>query len=368
MDIMEPEESLLFPTSSFNETNLTSTRIVNLIESNLQTPLATILLRTVSIFFAFVLIVTSNFVNLVVLPRTKCFGEVTRFLLRSLAMADLLIGVCMAFSVWPAITDNWPFGDVVCKIIGSSGSLLATASSLTLMCISVDRYLAVMKPLRYITIVTVKRARCAVTAVWLVCFIYIAFVDTATWPPLQNITYDPVLCNCIMKFFDGEVFPQALGAAAVCVALPSVVITFANVKLLMVSIHHAKRIDAIPGNRKDGRRIPTRELKAIRTTLVITGIYYIAWTPFLVTQIYTAVSSVAPADWLHYSSGYLVLSNSWWNVFIYSFMNKNFRKTLVDLFTRNCGHCKTSNEMQSHSSVASNCRVQFEDANSTQLS
>ncbi|XP_022088755.1 beta-2 adrenergic receptor-like [Acanthaster planci] len=342
---MEPQ--LLTPCLSAG-TNLTMEgELLPVLEFHTSASLATVILRTLSIVIAFLLIITSNFVNLIVLPRTNCFGEVTQFLLMSLAVEDFLIGVCLAFAIWPAVADFWPFGDAVCKIIGSLGTLLAAASSLTLMCISVDRFLAVTRPLRYVTIVTLKRARFVITAVWLVCFIFIAFVDTATWPPLQNIEYDTVLCNCIVKFFDDRVFPRALAAAAVCVVLPSIIITATNAKLLVVTIAHAKRIDALPRNHNfndGGRRISSREFKAVRTTLVITGIYYMAWAPFLATQIYLAFSSVAIADWLHFLSGYLVLSNSWWNVFIYSFMNKSFRKTLADFVAAKCACYQRSND------------------------
>ena len=318
------------------------------------TTTVTIILRTLSIIIAVSLVVVSNVINLVILPRVKCFGEVTKFLLRSLAVTDLMIGISLIVAICPAIIDYWPYGDALCKFIGSAGTLLATASSLTLMCISIDRYLAVTKPLRYISVVTLPRARFVVSIVWSTCVIFIATVVTATWPPFQNIHYDSILCNCIVKFFDGKVFPRALGAAAVCVLIPSVVISVTNSRLLMISIGHAKRIHALPGHRAGGQnhRISTKELKAVKTTLTITGIYYVAWTPFITTQIYQAISPTPVADWLHFLAGYLVICNSWWNVFIYCFMNRMFMEKLKELLNSKCKcHLNTMGSEDLHSAV-----------------
>lgn len=323
------------------EVNITSS--LDLQDDTLATPTPIIVLRTLSILLEFSLVVGSNVINLIILPRVNCFGEVTKFLLRSLAVTDLLIGIVVGFAVSPAIMDYWPYGDVFCKLIGSLGTFLSTTSSLTLMCISLDRYLAVTKPLRYIVIVTLSRARLVVLTVWIICIIFIVLVVSATWPPFQIITYDAVLCTCIVSFFDGKVLPQALTAAAVCVLVPSIVISFTNAKLLMISIGHAKRIHALPGHHQErggNQAMSVIELKAVKTTLTITGIYYIAWTPFLIAQLYRAFSSMPAAGWIQFVTGSLVISNSWWNVFIYSFMNKTFMEKFNEMFLLKCKRTK----------------------------
>ena len=331
------------------EINITN----SLDEQDDTTPIPITVLRTLSILLESSLVVGSNVINLIILPRVNCFGEVTVFLLRSLAVTDLMIGILVGFAVSPAILDYWPYGDGFCKFIGSLGTFLSTASSLTLMCISLDRYLAVTKPLRYISIVTVSRARFAVLTVWITCIIFIVLLGLATWPPFQIITYDAVLCTCIVSFFDGKVLTQALSAAAVCVLVPSIVISVTNARLLMISIGHAKRIHALPGRpRERGQHqgISLLEIKAVKTTLTITGIYFVVWTPFLIAQLYRAFSSAPAAEWIQFVTGSLVISNSWWNVFIYCFMNKTFKEKFNEVILWKCKCTKT--EVHSHKSSA----------------
>lgn len=80
-------------------------------------------------------------------------NEVINYYLLSLAVADLLCGLFVVpLSVYPAITGRWMFGDLMCRLVGYVEVTLWSVSVYTFMWISVDRYLAVRKPLRYETV------------------------------------------------------------------------------------------------------------------------------------------------------------------------------------------------------------------------
>lgn len=80
-------------------------------------------------------------------------NEVINYYLLSLAVADLLCGLFVVpLSVYPAITGRWMFGDLMCRLAGYVEVTLWSVSVYTFMWISVDRYLAVRKPLRYETV------------------------------------------------------------------------------------------------------------------------------------------------------------------------------------------------------------------------
>lgn len=84
--------------------------------------------------------------------------EVINYYLLSLAIADLLCGLLVVpFSVYPALTGEWMYGDIVCRFTGYLEVTLWAVSVYTFMWISVDRYLAVRKPLRYETVQTKTR-------------------------------------------------------------------------------------------------------------------------------------------------------------------------------------------------------------------
>lgn len=116
------------------------------------TQAALILVLGVAIIASNVLIIAS-FLNFRVGPT-----EVINYYLLSLAFADLLCGLLIVpLSVYPALTGQWVYGDVVCRFIGYLEVTLWSITVYTFMWISVDRYLAVRKPLRYETVQTKTR-------------------------------------------------------------------------------------------------------------------------------------------------------------------------------------------------------------------
>lgn len=84
--------------------------------------------------------------------------EVINYYLLSLGVADLLCGLLIVpLYVYPTFYGDWVYGDVLCRIVGYLEVTLWSISVYTFMWISVDRYLAVRKPLRYETIQTKTR-------------------------------------------------------------------------------------------------------------------------------------------------------------------------------------------------------------------
>ncbi|EDW84511.1 uncharacterized protein Dwil_GK13099 [Drosophila willistoni] len=90
------------------------------------------------------------------------------YLLVSLALSDL----CVALLVMPMallyeVLEKWNFGPLLCDIWVAFDVLCCTASILNLCAISVDRYLAITKPLEYGVKRTPRRMMLCVGIVWL---------------------------------------------------------------------------------------------------------------------------------------------------------------------------------------------------------
>lgn len=86
----------------------------------------------------------------------------------SLAVTDLLLGLLvLPLSATVELrSGKWPLGGALCNIYISLDVLLCTSSILTLLAISVDRYLAISAPLSYSRRVTPLRVTLAMIAIW----------------------------------------------------------------------------------------------------------------------------------------------------------------------------------------------------------
>lgn len=85
-----------------------------------------------------------------------------------LAVTDLLLGllVLILSATLELLSGHWPLGGILCNIYISLDVMLCTASILTLLAISVDRYLAISAPLCYPRRVTPPRVALAITTIW----------------------------------------------------------------------------------------------------------------------------------------------------------------------------------------------------------
>ena len=112
-------------------------------------------------------IIASNLVNLVVLGRCLHIPRVTRAFLWSLSFSDLLVGIiaCAPAAV-PAFTGRWPFGAAWCQVSGIAHGASVTISIWSMSMVGVDRYVAVVEPMRYRKIISIRKCYAIIGCLW----------------------------------------------------------------------------------------------------------------------------------------------------------------------------------------------------------
>lgn len=85
-----------------------------------------------------------------IVSSTPRMQTVTNFFIVNLAVGDLLMAVfCVPFTFMPMfILYYWPFGTVLCPVVNYSQAVSVFVSAYTLVAISIDRYMAIMWPLK----------------------------------------------------------------------------------------------------------------------------------------------------------------------------------------------------------------------------
>ncbi|XP_076372037.1 5-hydroxytryptamine receptor 1-like isoform X2 [Tachypleus tridentatus] len=97
----------------------------------------------------------------------KKLRQPSNFLLVSLAVSDLCVSLLvMPFALHYELTGSWTLGPEVCDMWVAFDVTSCTASILNLCMISVDRYLAITKPLTYGVRRTSRRIWLCIAAVW----------------------------------------------------------------------------------------------------------------------------------------------------------------------------------------------------------
>lgn len=125
------------------------------------------ILTIVGLSLVIICAVLGNILVIVSVAVNKRLRTVTNCFVVSLAFADLLVATTvMPFAIAAQVTKQWQFGRVLCDIYTSLDVMLCTASILNLCCISLDRYMAVTRPLMYATCRTTRLALFMVAGAW----------------------------------------------------------------------------------------------------------------------------------------------------------------------------------------------------------
>jgi len=92
----------------------------------------------------------------------------SNYLLISLAISDLCVAcVVMPFGLYQSINDKWQLGRLLCNVYVVSDVTSCTASILNLCVISIDRYLAITRPLTYCVKRTTRLMLILIAFVWI---------------------------------------------------------------------------------------------------------------------------------------------------------------------------------------------------------
>ncbi|XP_013779266.1 RYamide receptor-like [Limulus polyphemus] len=249
---------------------------------------------------------------------------VTNYFIVNLAVGDLLMAVlCIPFTfVVNLILHRWPFGTALCKIVTYAQAVSVFVSAYTMIAISVDRYIAIIKPLR--PRMTKFQAKLMIILVWLVALITPlptvvvsslvaarssdSFHCTEVWnPPEQRYYYGMALMT--LQYF-----------------LPLLVLIYTYARIAVVVW-----VKQTPGEAEDNRdqRLAASKRKMVKMMIMVVTVFTFCWLPF---NILIVVGDQDQSIWWYKHIQYvwfvchwLAMSHTSYNPIIYCWMNFKFR-------------------------------------------
>ena len=251
----------------------------------------------------------NTMVVLIILCRTRLHILPNWFVL-SLAVADFAVGL----TCFPTIFLCGKL--VLCESnLGYDIAVLAIYSSVTNLCaMTVDRYIAIIKPLRYVTWMTSRRAAFLVALAWII--------------PI-TLDFIPTLCarleKCNMQN-KGLIFSKMI----LLEILPSVILLSATVQIMLTARRHwwqTARLHAqLRFNQVNHRQ--RRDFSSVKVIITVVVVFLTCYCVELYSVIRFLVNSSIPTLEVVHVIVLLVLVNSAANPIAYALFKRDIRREL----------------------------------------
>lgn len=269
-----------------------------------------------------------NTLAIYVVLRYVKMKTVTNIYILNLALADELYILGIPFLGTNSVLSYWPYGDFFCKVCITADAMSQFASTYCLTVMSIDRYLAVVHPIRSAKWRKPKVAKFFSALVWVVSFLIVLPVTiysgvqedfktcNITWPEPQDLwSLAFILYTAILSFFGPLV--------VICLCYLLIVI---RVRSVSVRVGLTKR-------RRSERRV---------TLMVVTIVlvFILCWLPFFTTNIVNLIHIIPENNTtLYFFLVILTYVNSCANPFLYGFLS-NFRQSFEKVL---CFHKSNNN-------------------------
>ena len=282
-----------------------------------------------------ILVIGGNTLCLVVLKRHhNNFKTTTRLFLTSLTCADLLTGLLYIFPLFiVSLLDDaipWSVTRNICFATRVTFMLSSIISIMSLLCVNIDRYIAIEYPLRCEIIFTARRARIAIACIWTLSLMATV---AGYFALLKKSDYDSELCNAFYDLDTNTI--ETLVMSVLAGAMMPIAITIVIYARIIVIVNRHKKME----NKFGVGRLPASsprnrfaDSKALNTFLLVTAISCSTWIPVCVFTIYNYINhGVFTNSIIDLLVLTIALCTFWINILIYTCRDRSFRKGALEL-------------------------------------
>ena len=159
---------------------------------------------------------------------------VMNFFIVSLALSDILMAViCIPFTfIANLVINSWPFGNALCPIVSFLQVVTVFMSSFTLVAISIDRYAAIVHPLR--PKMTKHQACIVIAIIWVLSvLIPLPTAITSKVHQYQNDSRAPYFCEEVWENITAQSTYNAI-LLLVQYFIPLVLLVFTYGRIILV--------------------------------------------------------------------------------------------------------------------------------------
>ncbi|XP_031829539.1 tachykinin-like peptides receptor 99D isoform X2 [Nomia melanderi] len=292
------------------------------------------------LFAGIIIVATSgNLIVIWIVLAHKRMRTVTNYFLVNLSIADAMASTLnVTVNYIYMLNSHWPFGTLYCKICQFIAVLTICASVFTLMAISIDRYMAIVNPLK--PRMGKRATLCVATIIWIVGVILslpmLLFYTTFT----ENFANGEVRVICYSVFpnsddngpsYDEYLYNVIFMILTYFLPIGSMTFTYARIGLELwgsqsIGENTAGQLESI----RSKRRI-------VKMMIVVVVIFAVCWLPFhvyfIITSYLPEITNEPYIQEVYLGIYWLAMSNSMYNPIIYCWMNSRFRRGFALFFS-----------------------------------
>ncbi|XP_033736677.1 QRFP-like peptide receptor [Pecten maximus] len=297
-----------------------------------------------------VLGIVGNILVIFSVTRFQRLKTITNTFLVSLASADLLvIIVCVPTKFAAFFTFTWRLGEVMCKGVHYIQNVSAICSVTTLTAMSLERYYAIIHPVRAKYVCTVGRAQRLICILWVAAFVLACpIIIGREHLEVHGIHRKATWCKKNFQSVGISILYEVFMLMVILI-IPVIVMSFAYLNICkelwnIASQQHcpcpskgelskANSNDMVtittPRKSKDDNKSKKQVIKMLVAIIII---FIICWAPLLINNVLVGFKLLPDLNIDHHKHirealHIMAYSNSCVNPVVYTFMSRNFKET-----------------------------------------
>lgn len=282
---------------------------------------------------------SGNTLVIYVVLRYAKMKTVTNIYILNLAVADVLFMLGLPFLATQNAISIWPFGTFLCRLVMTIDGINQFTSIFCLTVMSIDRYLAVVHPIKSTKWRRPRVAKLISATVWTFSFLVVLPVII-----FAEVQADFHTCNIS--------WPEPVSVWSAAFIIYTSVVGFFG-PLLVICLCYLLIVFKVKssGLRVGSTRRRRSERKVTRMVVIIVAVFVFCWLPFYILNIVN-LSFILPEEpalvGVYFSVVVLSYANSCANPILYGFLSDNFRQSFQKVLCLRKGNGIKDGDINEH--------------------